>query len=93
MMAGMKVTVYRPIAAQGSWRPRSLVDLRGPRFPSEYRVLLTLEADNPEHVSTQYMAQTGDVFLSGDEDSLNAFVIAPFGIERVRFGMAWQSPP
>ena len=89
----MKAVVYRPVDLQGSWRPRSLVDMRGPRFPEEYREILVLEADNAEHACDQFATQTGDVIFLGEADELEAWVTAPLGWEMVKFGSEWRSPP
>lgn len=90
----MKVTIYRPncLAGHGSWRPRRLVDERGPTFPDEYRELLVLEAESIDHAVGQYSSELGDVLLMGEGDELLAYVVGPFGYELVKFGSEWRSP-
>ncbi len=87
----MKAVVYRPIHRNGSWRPRSLVDMRGPRFPEEYEEILVLEAGSVEKACDQYPTRTGDVVFMGEGDDLDAYVISPYGWEIVRFGREWRS--
>jgi hypothetical protein len=89
----MKAVVYRPNRLHGSWRPRSLADERGPRFPDEYREILILDADSIDSVFDQYTSTLGDVIFLGVGDGLIAYVAAPFGWELVKFGPEWRSPP
>jgi hypothetical protein len=102
----MKAVVYRPVHLRGSWRPRSLVDNRGPTFPEEYRELLVLEIEDIEPLARferiqteiipglfdKHVTQTGDLVFLGDSEELNAFVTGPMGWEIVKFGAEWRSP-
>ena len=88
----MKAAIYRPMRAHGSWRPRCPVDMRGPRFPEEYRVILALEAKNIEDVEAQQPLTTGDIVLIGDGGGLIAYVAGPCGCELVEFGSECRSP-
>lgn len=88
----MRAVVYRPIHLHGSWRPRSLVDLRGPRFPEEYQKFQILAADSIDTACDQYPATTGDVIFLGTGKNRIAYVVAPFGWELVKFGQEWRSP-
>lgn len=102
----MRAVIYRPKNLHGSWRPKSLVDLRGPRFPQEYQDIFDLEVESVDlprrfdrllaediaGLFDRYSPETGDiVFLSEGED-LAAYACAPFGWERVKFGREWRSP-
>ena len=90
----MRAVVYRlnQLEGHGSWRPRSLVDLRGAIFPDEYHQLLTMEADDAAHAFDQYASELGDVVFWGEGEELEAYVAAPFGWEIVKFGREWRSP-
>jgi hypothetical protein len=102
----MRAVVYRPNHLHGSWRPCSLVDGRGPRFPEDYREILALEVErvaigsqferiNTESISElidRYRPETGDVEFLGEGDDMMAYACAPFGWEVVKFGAAWKSP-
>ncbi len=90
----MKAVIYRLTQLEGhkSWRPRSLVDMRGAVFPNEYHELLVLNAENIEHVFNQYQSKLGDVIFLGERDELLAYVAAPYGWELVKFGREWRSP-
>jgi hypothetical protein len=102
----MQARVFRPNHLQGSWRPCSLVDARGPKFPDEYREILTLEVEdidfaaqfdrirleNIDGLFDQYKAETGDVVFLGEGGDLMAYACAPFGWEIVKFGAEWRSP-
>ncbi len=91
----MKAVVYRPVELHGSWRPRSLGDMRGPRFPEAYSELVTLDIgeDVLEEASEQYDSALGDVILLFDEDGIaNAFAAGPYNWERIAFGSEWKSP-
>jgi hypothetical protein len=88
----MKALVYRPKKRHGSWRPRSLVDDRGPCFPEEYNEILVLHARNIDGVLEQYVSVLGDVIFFGEGDDQLAYVAAPFGLELVKFGQQWRSP-
>jgi len=90
----MKAIVYRLNRTEGlaSWRPRSLVDMRGPVFPDEYHEILTLEADNIYHALDQYPNTLGDVIFFGEGDEMMSYVAAPYGWEMVKFGKEWRSP-
>ena len=102
----MKAVVYRPNHPKGSWRPRSLVDDRGPRFPDEYREILAVEiqaidlrnqfermcAEDVRELFDRYAPVTGDVVFLGEGDDMAAYVVAPFGWEIVKFGAEWKSP-
>ncbi len=90
----MKAVVYRPnqLERHGSWRPRSLVDMRGPVFPTEYHKALVLDAESISDAFDQYPSRLGDVVFLGEGDALEAYVAAPFGWELVKFGAEWKSP-
>jgi hypothetical protein len=90
----MKAIVYRlkQLEGHGSWRPRSLVDMRGAIFPDEYDEMLALDAESIDHVFDQYPSMLGDVVFLGEGDELEAYVAAPFGWEMVKFGRQWRSP-
>ena len=90
----MKAVIYRPIQLEGhkSWRPRSLVDMRGPFFPEEYyEFLVLLDVQNIAHASDLYLSMLGDVVFLGEGDELPAYIAAPFGWEMVKFGREWRS--
>src|SRR5262249_15361508 len=91
----MKTTVYRlnQLEGHGSWRPRSLVDMRGAAFPDEFHQLLVFDANGITQAFDQYESQLGDVIFLGEGDELAAYVAAPFGWELVKFGREWRSPP
>lgn len=91
----MKAVVYRLNCRKGqrSWRPRSLVDMRGPIFPDEYYDFLELEAESIDNAFDQYASELGDIIFLGEEEALIAYVAAPFGWELVKFGQEWRSPP
>ncbi|HEV3084210.1 MAG TPA: hypothetical protein VGY66_30890 [Gemmataceae bacterium] len=103
---GMKAVVYRPNQLHGSWRPCSLVDKRGPRFPAEYQEILAVEVESVDLASRfesilaenigglfdSYTPETGDVIFLGEGDDLEAYVVAPLGWELVKFGAEWKSP-
>ena len=76
----------------GSWRPRSLTDMRGARFPDEYHEHLALDAGSIADVFDEYKSKLGDVIVMGDGDERECFVAAPFGWEAVKFGREWKSP-
>jgi hypothetical protein len=90
----MKAVVYRLIQLDrhGSWRPRSLVDMRGAFFPDDYHQFLELEADSIAHAFDQYASNLGDVVFLGEGEELQAYVAAPYGWEMVKFGREWRSP-
>jgi len=90
----MKAVVYRfdTSEAHGSWRPRSLTDLRGARFPDEYHEHLVLDAESIADVFDQYESKLGDVIVMCDGDQREVVVAAPFGWETVKFGREWRSP-
>ena len=88
----MKAVIYRPIHLAGSWRPRSLVDMRGPRFPEEYQEIVTMDIQRVEDADDRYSMTTGDVVFMGEGDDLIAYVCAPYGWELVKFGFEWKSP-
>jgi hypothetical protein len=88
----VKAKVYRPNQLHGSWRPCSLVDRRGPRFPDEYGEILVLEAVDIDDVFDQYASELGDVVFLGEGEDLIAYVAAPFGWELAKFGHEWKSP-
>jgi hypothetical protein len=88
----MKAVVFRPIVKRGSWRPRSIGDMRGPWFPEEYRELMTLSADSVEHACEQFATILGDVIFLGSGINLVVYATAPFGWEMVKFGRQWRSP-
>jgi hypothetical protein len=102
----MRAVVYRPNHFEGSWRPCSLVDTRGPRFPDEYQEILAVEvqnidlinpfekmrAENDDGLFDRYTPETGDLVFLADGDELAAYVAAPFGWELVKFGAEWKSP-
>lgn len=90
----MRALVFRlnELEKHQSWRPRSLTDMRGPRFPDEYHEHRLLDAKNIVSVLDQYDSELGDVILLGKGDDLEAFVVAPFGWENVKFGNEWKSP-
>jgi hypothetical protein len=82
----VRAVIHRPDKAggHGSWRPCSLTDGRGPKFPEEYREVLTLEAKGVAHALEQYRSELGDVIVLGEGDESEAFVAAPFGWEPVK---------
>ena len=90
----MRAVVFRRRRLDGdrSWRPRSLTDMRGARFPDEYNKLLVLDAEDITEVFDGYPSKLGDVIIMGEDDELQAFVAAPFGWESVKFGSEWRSP-
>lgn len=90
----MRAVVYRhdKLEGHGSWRPRSLTDMRGARFPDEYHVFCALDAESIAHAFDQYESELGDVIVLGEGDDKDAFVAAPFGWESVKFGQEWRSP-
>jgi hypothetical protein len=102
----MRAVVYRPNHLKGSWRPCSLVDRRGPRFPDEYLEILAVEVQSIDLFSQfermraedigglfdRYTPETGDVVFLGEGDDMVAYVAAPFGWELVKFGAEWKSP-
>lgn len=88
----VKATIHRPCHLHGSWRPRSLTDIRGPVFPDEYQEFLSLDAESIDHVLDQYSSKLGDVVFLGEGDELQAYVAAPNGSELVKFGQEWRSP-
>ena len=90
----MKAVVYRLKKPDGhaSWRPRSLTDMRGPVFPDEYQVVLSLNANSIGHAIDQYSSQLGDIIFLGEGDDLTAYVGDLFGWELVKFGREWRSP-
>lgn len=89
-----KAVVYRlnQLEGHGSWRPRSLNDLRGARFPDDYHKILILAAESIEHAFDQFESQLGDVISLGEGDERAMYVAAPFGWELVKFGREWRSP-
>jgi hypothetical protein len=91
----MKAVVYRPIHPDktASWRPRSLVDMRGPVFPDEYCAYLLLEATDIHDAMRQYSSKLGDVVFLGEGDEMLAHVAGPYNWELVKFGTEWRSPP
>jgi len=91
----MKAVVYRPnqLRGHGSWRPRSLVDMRGAVFPDEYHEFLVLDSESITRLDDQYPSKLGDVVFLGEGEDLEAYVAAPFGWEIVKFGPEWRSPP
>ena len=102
----MPAVVYRPSRLGGSWRPCSLVDKRGPRFPEEYQEIRNViveyvslvdqfEKINTETLSglfEEYAPTTGDVVFLGKGEDLMAYVCGPMGWEIVKFGAEWRSP-
>lgn len=90
----MKAVVYRLNQPEGhrSWRPRSLVDMRGAFFPEQYHELLVLDAESIGHAHDQYESKLGDVIFLGEGDDIEAHVAGPLGWELVKFGRAWRSP-
>lgn len=84
----VKTIVYRlnQLEGHGSWRPRSLVDMRGAVFPDEYHRVLMLDADSITHVSDRYASELGDIVFLGEGEELEAYVAGPFGWEMVKFG-------
>ena len=91
----MKAVIYRLNQLKGhkSWRPRSLVDMRGAIFPEEYHeFLVLLDAQSIAHAFDQYLSMLGDVVLLGEGDELLAYVAGTFGWELVKFGREWRSP-
>lgn len=90
----MKAVVYRPnqLDRRGSWRPRSLVDMRGAIFPDEYHEILVFDTESITHAFDQYPSELGDVIFLGEGEELEAYVAAPFGWEVVKFGREWRSP-
>src|SRR5262245_55160848 len=101
----MKAVIFRPNHLHGSWRPCSLVDNRGPKFPEEYREVLALEVENDlfaqfervqaEHIDglfEEYVPLTGDILFLGDGDELMVYAAGPYGWEIVKFGSEWRSP-
>jgi len=66
--------------------------MRGPAFPDEYEVVLTLDADSLDHALDQYPSQLADVVFLGEGDDLMAYAIGPFNCEVVKFGREWRSP-
>jgi hypothetical protein len=90
----MNAVVYRRNNPEGhgSWRPRSLTDMRGARFPDEYHEHLVLAAESIADVFDQYESKLGDIIVLGDGDEREVFAAAPFGWETVKFGREWRSP-
>jgi hypothetical protein len=91
----MRAVVYRlcQFEGHGSWRPRSLTDMRGARFPDAYHEWLVLDAESIDQVFEKYDSRLGDVIFLGDnEEEWLAYVAAPFGWEMVKFGKEWKSP-
>jgi hypothetical protein len=85
----VKAKVYRAEKQHGSWRPRSLIDRRGPLFPDDYRYALTIEAE-PKSLDGSYESLLGDVVVFTEED---IYVAAPFGWERVKLGATGGTRP
>lgn len=90
----MQCVIYRLNELEGhrSWRPRSLTDMRGPRFPEEYHEQLVIDAESLDGVLGQYESMLGDVVFLGDDDETTVFAAGPLGWEAVKFGLAWRSP-
>ena len=90
----MKAAVYRlnRLEGHGSWRPRSLVDMRGDVYPDEYHELLALDTQGLTHLDDEYPCKLGDIVFLGEGADMVAYVAAPFGWEMVKFGAEWKSP-
>ncbi len=90
----MKTVVYRlnQLQGHGSWRPRSLVDMRGAFFPKDYHELLVLDAEDVAQACDRYPCKLGDILFMGEAEGLTAYVVAPRGWELVKFGQEWRSP-
>jgi hypothetical protein len=66
--------------------------MRGAVFPDEYQELIEFQAENVVNALDLYPAKLGDVILLGEGEELDAYVVAPFGYEQVKFGREWRSP-
>ena len=90
----MNAIVYRMKSRkdQKSWRPRSLVDMRGPRFPEEYQEIASRDVESIKSFLDDPSMQLGDLIFFGEGEDMEAYVIAPFGSELVKFGREWKSP-